>query len=146
MYFEDFDLDMHIDIPEVTIDRERMIEFARVYDPLPLHYDDEYARGTRFGRVIAPGVMSFMSVWARFVEMNMFGDELVAGKSTKIEWYKPVYAEDVLTGKMTVSALTERNAYNGIVETTLKVTNQHGEIVLSNVTESVVKRKTAKKT
>ena len=141
MFFEHFDLNMQIDIPEVTIDRERMTEFARVYDPLPLHYDDEYAASTRFGSIIAPGVMSFMSVWARFVEMNMFGDELIAGKSTKIEWYKPVYAEDVLRGRMRVSALTERNAYNGIVETTLEVTNQHGELVLTNITESVVKRK-----
>lgn len=141
MYFEDFDLNMQIDIPEVTIDRERMIEFARIYDPFPMHYDEEYAKGTRFGKLIAPGVMSFMSVWAKFAENNMFGEELVAGRSTKIEWYKPVYADDVLTGKMTVSALTPRNAYNGIVETTIKVTNQHGELVLTNVTESVVKRK-----
>lgn len=141
MYFEDFELNMQIDIPEVVIDKERMIEFARTYDPFPMHYDEEYAKSTRFGKLIAPGVMSFMSVWAKFAENNMFGEELVAGRSTKIEWYKPVYAEDVLKGKMSVTALTPRNAYNGIVETTIKITNQHGELVMSNVTESVVKRR-----
>ena len=141
MYFEDFELNMQIDIPEVVIDKERMIEFARTYDPFPMHYDEEYAKSTRFGKLIAPGVMSFMSVWAKFAENNMFGEELVAGRSTKIEWYKPVYAEDVLKGKMSVTALTPRNAYNGIVETTIKITNQHGELVMSNVTESVVMRR-----
>ena len=141
MYFEDFELNMQIDIPEVVIDKERMIEFARTYDPFPMHYDEEYATSTRFGKLIAPGVMSFMSVWAKFAESNMFGEELVAGRSTKIEWYKPVYAEDVLKGKMSVTALTPRNAYNGIVETTIKITNQHGELVMSNVTESVVMRR-----
>lgn len=141
MYLDDFNTTMEIDIPAVSIERERMIEFAKLYDPLPLHYDEEYAKNTRFGRVIAPGVMSFMAVWARFVENDLFGDELVAGRSTRIEWFKPVFAEDVLTGKARVTNIAARNAYNGIVELTIDVYNQHGELVLSNVTESVVKRR-----
>ena len=141
MYLEDFFLNMEIDVPSVVIDRERMIAFAREYDPFPVHCDDEYAKGTRFGKIIAPGVMSFMSVWARFVECEVFGEELVAGKSTKIEWYKPVFAEDTLTGRVTVSAITPRNKYNGIVETTMTVTDQHGDVVLTNVTETIVARR-----
>jgi biotin synthase len=34
-----------------------------------------------------------------------------------------------------------RNEKNGTAEITITVTNQHGEVVLSNVTEAVVKRK-----
>lgn len=141
MYLEEFSTDMQIDIPEAVIDRERMLDFARLYDPLPLHVDEEYAKTTRFGALIAPGVMSFMAVWAKFMENDIFGDELIAGKSTKIEWFKPVFAGDVLRGKLRISAVTPRNPYNGIVETTIDVYNQHGEKVLSNITESVVKRK-----
>lgn len=37
-----------------------------------------------------------------------------------------------------------RNAYNGIAEITIDVRNQHGELVLSDVTESVVMRKAAR--
>ena len=32
---------------------------------------------------IAPGVMSFMSVWARYLENDFFGSELLAGKPKK---------------------------------------------------------------
>lgn len=141
MFFEEFHTGMQVELPAVVIDRERMLDFAKLYDPLPLHCDEEYAGTTRFGRMIAPGVMSFMTVWAKFMENNPFGDELIAGKSTKIEWFKPVFAEDILTGKLRISKLTERNAYNGIVKTTIDVYNQHGELVLSNVTESVVKKR-----
>ena len=139
MYLNDIALNTQMEFPGVVIDKERMMDFARLYDPIPLHMDEEYAKGTRFGQLIAPGVMTFMSVWARFVETGRFGDELIAGKSTKIEWFKPVFAGDVLCGKLTVSAIVRRNAYNGIAETTLEVFNQHGELVLTNVTESVVR-------
>lgn len=139
MYLDDIQLNMEMDIPEVVIDQQRMMEFARLYDPIPLHMDEEYAKNTRFGRLIAPGVMSFMAVWAEFVKLNLFGEELIAGKSTKIEWFKPVYAGDVLKGKARVSDIVRRNAYNGIAVVTVDVYNLHGERVLTDTTESVVK-------
>ena len=85
--------------------------------------------------------MSFMSVWAKYLEVDFFGEELLAGKSTKIEWLKPVFAEDVLTGKATVTNLVKRNAKNGLVELTIEAYNQHGELVLTDVTEAIVKCK-----
>lgn len=63
-------------------------------------------------------------------------------KSTKIEWLKPVFAEDVLTGKATITKLVKRNPKNGIAEITIEAYNQFG-VVLIDVTEAVVKRKTA---
>lgn len=141
MYLDDFTVGMEINIPSVTIEKERMLEFARLYDPIPIHLDEEYAKTTRFGGLIAPGVMSFMSVWASFLSDDLFGEELIAGKSTKIEWFKPVYAGDALTAKATITNLIPRNPYNGIVETTIEAYNQHGELALTDVTESVVKRR-----
>ena len=103
--------------------------------------DEEYAKSTTFGKLIAPGVMSFMSVWAKYLEINLAGKEVIAGKSTKVEWIKPVYAGDVLKSTCTVSNLMKRNAHNGLVELTFEVVNQKGDLVLTNVTEMVVKCK-----
>ena len=72
-------------------------------------------------------------------EIDLAGDELIAGKSTKIEWQKPVYAGDKLKGKGKVTRLNKRNEKNGIVELYMDVYNQNGEIVLTNVTEMIVK-------
>lgn len=134
---------MTLELSPAVIEKQRMIDFALLYDNIPLHTDEEYARKTPFGRLIAPGVMSFMSVWAKFLEADVFGDELLAGKSTKIEWVKPVYADDVLTGRARISNLTPRNARNGLVEVTIDVYNQDGVLVLTDVTEAVVKRREA---
>lgn len=139
MYFEDIALNTTLDIAPAVIERQKMLDFARLYDNIPLHTDEEYAKATPFGGVIAPGVMSFMSVWAKYLEVDLFGSELLAGKSTKIEWLKPVYPEDVLTGKAVVTNLTKRSRKNGIVEITIYARNQKGELVLTNVTEAIVK-------
>ena len=141
MYFEDIQLGMTVDISPAVIKKDKMVAFARDYDNIPLHTDEEYAKSTPFGRLIAPGVMSFMSVWARYLEVDFFGAELLAGKSTKIEWLKPVFADDVLTGKATITNLVRRNEKNGIVEVTIEARNQDGVLVLTDVTEAVVKCK-----
>ena len=141
MYFEDIELGMTVEIAPALIEKEKMVDFARLYDNLPLHTDEEYAKTTMFGQLIAPGVMSFMSVWVKFLEVDFFGNELLAGKSTKIEWHKPVFANDVLTGKATITKLLKRNAKNGLVEISIDAYNQKGELVLTDVTEAIVKCK-----
>ena len=139
MYFDDLKLGMSVEIAPAVIEKQKMMEFAYLYDNIPLHTDEEYAKASPFGQLIAPGVMSFMSVWARYLEADFFGKELLAGKSTKIEWHKPVYAEDVLRGRAEITNLVKRNARNGLVEVTIEAYNQKDEHILSNVTEAVVK-------
>lgn len=142
MYFDDLKLGMTADTEPAVIRKEAMIDFAKLYDNIPLHTDEEYAKKTPFGKLIAPGVMSFMSVWAKYLEIDFFGEELLAGKSTKIEWLKPVFADDVLTGKVTVTKLVKRNLRNGLAELTIEARNQNGELVLTDITEAIVKCRT----
>lgn len=139
MYFEELKIGMTVETSPAVIKKEKMISFARDYDNIPLHTDEEYAKKTPFGRLIAPGVMSFMSVWAKYLEVDFFGEELLAGKSTKIEWLKPVFADDILVGKVSITNLVRRNAKNGLVEISIDVYNQNGELVLRDVTEAIVK-------
>ena len=141
MYFDEMKLGMTVDTPPAIIEKEKMMAFAYDYDNIPLHTNEEYARTTPFGQLIAPGVMSFMSVWAKYLEVDFFGKELLAGKSTKIEWIKPVFANDVLTGKATITNLVKRSEKNGLVEVSIDVYNQNGELVLKDVTEAIVKIK-----
>ena len=134
MYFDDLKIGMTVEISPAVIEKEKMMTFARDYDNIPLHTDEKYAKTTPFGKLIAPGVMSFMSVWAKYLEVDFFGDELIAGKSTKIEWLKPVFADDVLSGRATITKLVKRNPKNGLVEITIEAYNQNGDMVLTDVT------------
>lgn len=139
MYFDDLKVGMRVPIAPAVIEKEKMMDFARNYDPIPLHTDEAYAAASPFGALIAPGVMSFMSVWAKYLEQDFFGPELLAGKSTKIEWHKPVYAQDVLHGDAEITRLEQRSQRNGIAEVTIHAYNQKDVLVLSNVTEAIVK-------
>ena len=139
MYFDDMTLGMTVETVPTEIEKEKMLAFAREYDNIPLHTDEDYAKTTPFGKLIAPGVMAFMAVWAKYLEVDFFGEELLAGKSTKIEWQKPVFAGGVRTGRATITRLTPRNAKNGLAEVSFEVFNQDGELVLTDVTEAVVK-------
>lgn len=139
MYFNDLKIGMTVEIAPAVIEKQKMLSFAKTYDNIPLHTDEEYAKASVFGQLIAPGVMSFMSVWAKYLEVDFFGAELLAGKSTRIEWHKPVYAEDVLQGKAVITNLVQRSRRNGLVEITIEAYNQNGVHVLSNVTQAIVK-------
>ena len=139
MYFNDLKIGMTAEISPAVIKKEKMLAFARDYDNIPLHTDEEYAKSTPFGKLIAPGVMSFMSVWAKYLEVDFFGNELLAGKSTRIEWIKPVYEEDMLTGRATITKLVKRNERNGLVEVSIDVYNQNGILVMTSITEAIVK-------
>jgi len=138
MYLDEVKIGTQIELPPVVIEKEQMFRFARLYDPLPMHLDEDYAKNTRFGALIAPGVMSFMAVWGRFAQMNLFGEALVAGKSTNVQWLGPVYVGDTLHGVIRFTDITRRNRYNGTVTIAMDVYNQHGEQVIASVTETVV--------
>ena len=139
MYFNDLKIGMTAEIAPAVIEKQKMLDFAHTYDNIPLHTDEEYAKASPFGQLIAPGVMSFMSVWAKYLEADFFGQELLAGRSTKITWHKPVYADDILHGKAVITNLVQRSPRNGIVEITIEAYNQNDVHVFSNVTEAIVK-------
>ncbi len=141
MYFNELEIGMKKVIPPAFIEKEEMIDFARKYDNIPLHTNEEYAKTTHFGKLIAPGVMSFMSVWAKYLEVDFFGEELIAGMSTKIEWFKPVFSEDTLKAEAEITNLIKRNERNGIVEVTINIYNQNDEFVMKSITEALVRCK-----
>lgn len=140
MYFNDFTIGMKKVLSPVTVDKSEMIDFANKYDNVPIHTDEEYAKETHFGKLLAPGVMSYLIVWAKYLEVDYFGEELIAGISTKIEWLAPVFADDTLTGVAEITNLTDRSEKNGIVELTINIVNQDGKNVLRNITEVLVKK------
>ncbi len=125
-------------IGPVRITKEKIIAFAAEYDPLPLHLDEDYAATTRHGRLIAPGVMTFMSIWARFIGMNDWGRNMIGGRSTRIEWLYPVFADDDLKGEITITGKSRRNPHNGLIVITTRIFNQNGVQVIEDVTEMIV--------
>ena len=44
MFFDDIKLNTQIDIPPAVIEKDKMVEFAKLYDNIPLHVDEDYAK------------------------------------------------------------------------------------------------------
>ena len=114
MYFDDIKLGMTVQIAPATIEKEKMLAFAHTYDNIPLHTDEEYAKASPFGALIAPGVMSFMSVWVKYLEVDFFGDALLQ------TW--------LLTPARICSNIEENWSYSQIFRHTLKKNRQGDRI------------------
>jgi len=139
MYLNELKTGMQLTTKSITVDKSRMLAFAEEFNPAPIHTDEDYAASTKFGQLLSPGMFSFLLVWAKYIEQDFFGDALIAGKSTKVEWDAPVFAGDTLTGRAEIIDIIPRNARNGIAVLALDVCNQNGDTVLRSVTEAVVR-------
>ena len=140
MFFDELKTGMTVQTPPVVMERSEMLGFAQKYDNVPLHTDEDYAKSTTFGQLLAPGMLTFLAVWAEYLKQDFFGEELLAGTSQKVEWHKPVFAGDVLTGVCEITALQERSVKNGLAQLTIRVFRGE-EVVLTGITECIVKRR-----
>lgn len=122
----------------VLITKDKILRFAREYDPLPFHLDEEFASRHRHGRLVAPGVMTFMAVWSDFIGRDYWGMNMLGGRSTKIEWLKPAFAGDSVRGELRVASKKRRNPYNGVIVIESEYYNQDGVMIMTNVTEMVI--------
>lgn len=122
----------------VRITKEKIVAFAKEYDPLPFHLDEEFGSRHRHGGLIAPGVMTFMAVWSDFIGRNLWGENMLGGSSTKIEWLHPVFAGDQVRGELRIASKQRRNRYNGMIVIVSEYYNQNDIMVITNITEMVI--------
>lgn len=155
LYFEDIPLGVTRQLGEYTFDREGIIAFAREYDPMPFHLDDEAARNALFGALTASGWQT-TSVWLRLLidDRNREGDYMRFrgerparyGPSPgfeKLKWLKPVYVGD--TVRYTTRIIEKRDSRSrpevGLVLFQNEGTNQTGELVFSLISKMFVERR-----
>ena len=116
----------------LTVSDDTIRTFAEVTsDTNPVHLDDEYAAGTRFGRRIAHGMIA-----AGLISATLANDLPGPGTiylSQSLKFKLPVYPGDTVTA--TVEVLTVRPD-KPIATLSTVCTNQDGEVVLEG--EAVV--------
>ncbi len=103
---------------------ERDVEtFAEISgDKNPLHLDEQFAKGTRFGARIAHGGFTF-GVISAALGMELPGPGTVY-LSQSLKFVKPVYFDDTITATVEITAI---RADKGIVTLKTDCTNQRGE-------------------
>ena len=66
-YFEDFEVGETFEYGAEAVSREEIIDFGTQYDPEPYHVDEEKAKDSIFGGLIASG-LHVASLWRRMYQ------------------------------------------------------------------------------
>jgi hypothetical protein len=72
IYLEDFVVGEVIEIGSCSVSRDEIVEFARRYDPQPFHVDENAAKASIFGGLIASGWHT-ASMFMRLVDRVLAG-------------------------------------------------------------------------
>lgn len=133
-WFEDFVPGAVHEFGEVRVSEAEIVDFARRFDPQPIHIDPQAAAEGVFGGLIASG-------WhTAGLMMRMLVDGFLPGHASlgspgidELRWTRPVRPGDILHLRVSVLEATRSRSKpdRGVVRTLIEVLNQHGEIVMS---------------
>jgi acyl dehydratase len=130
-WFDDFKVGDRFESPSRTLTDAHFLFFAGMTgDAHPIHYDDEYAKTTRFGRRLAHGLLlaSLTAVGASTLA-PIIEHSIVAFVEQRTRFRAPVFIGDTLKPAHEVVAL-ERKRSAGLLTLRVTLTNQRGETVL----------------
>ena len=142
-YFEDYEVDRIYKLGSVQVELAEVIEFATRYDPQYFHVDENRAKESIYGGVIASG-------WhTASMMMRVFADNFLSDVSSmgspgldELRWYLPVRPGDTLFVSAIVleTRLSKSKPDRGVMRTRTEVHNQNNELVLSSTAVNFMRR------
>jgi acyl dehydratase len=131
--FEDFQVGDVLPLAPHEVTSEAVMAFATMFDPQPMHLDEEAARETLLGGLSASG----WHTCAMFMRMMCDGfllasTSLGAPAVETLKWLKPVRPGDRLTGRSIVLDIraSKSRPEMGVVRFRHEIENQAGDIVM----------------
>ena len=146
MYFEDFTVGLIIKTKPKKITKSEIIDFAKNYDPQRFHVDEQAAKEGPFGKLVSSGFMTLGKSFTQFFETGVIDETgMGAWGIDELRWIKPVYPEDTLITKVEVleKKLSSKNPNKGTVRTHQTVLNQKDEIVMTWISNFMIKSKSS---
>ena len=132
-FLEDFFVGQTLVGGPLTVTQADIVGFAREYDAQPFHLDEEAARKTFAGRLIASGWHT-AALGMRLLQAGPFQGRSSLGSPgiTELRWLAPVLPGDALGLSLSIlETRTSSKPGRGFVRCTLALANQRGETVLT---------------
>ncbi len=133
LYFEDFQVGQRFTSRELTLTRDRIVEFGTEFDPQPQHIDEAAAASSNFGELVASGwhtaaVTMRLQYEAAFTRIANGG---VGAGVEKLSWVRPVRPGDTLHVEVEVkeARVSASRPGRGLVTFLTTTLNQNGETV-----------------
>lgn len=133
-YFEDYEPGNAFLTGEIAVDEQAIVEFARRYDPQPMHTDAAAAAQGNFGGLIASGWHTGAMMMRLFAEHFLSPESSIASPGLdELRWLKPVRPGDRLSLRVTIleARRSRSKPEQGVVRSFIEVLNQSGEAVMS---------------
>jgi acyl dehydratase len=131
-HFEDYAIGRKYGSGRVRVDEGEIKEFAARYDPQPFHLDEQAARGTLFGGLVASGWHTAAMTMRLLVdgEFRPAGG-IIGGGGDEIVWPRPVRPGDELRVESEILALrlSKSRPGFGVVKVRTTTYNQADEEV-----------------
>jgi acyl dehydratase len=144
LYFEDLAVGQTFGTGTVTVEPEEVKAFAAEFDPQPFHLDEEAARGSPFGGLVASGWHTAALTMRLLVggELRVVGGLIGLGVE-ELSWPRPVRPGDVLRVESEVLGLRPSGSKpdRGIVRVRNTTLNGEGQPVMTQVVTMVVPRR-----
>ena len=144
-YFDDFQIGESFETEPNFVSKDEIIDFASKYDPQTFHLDEEAAKNGPFGQLTSSGFMTLGKSFTQIFNTDVFnGSSMGAWGLDELRWTKPVYPGDTLKTKVEVleKKLSSKNPIKGTVRLKQTVSNQNGDIVMTWISNSMIKVKT----
>lgn len=143
-YFEDYRKGEVIRGSAVTLTESDIIEFARQYDPQPIHLDRPAAERSIYGGLIASGFQVVTLGFRTLVQAGLVGEGSMGSPGVdEIRWLRPVRPGDTLHAEAEIVEARPSSSRpdRGVVNVAYRILNQHGDVVTTFRAVQLVRRR-----
>ena len=145
-YYEDVIADDRVSLGDYLITKDAILDFANQWDPMIFHTDEEGAKKTPHGGLIAPGTL-LLAVRIRLLHDGGINRKVLASLGFEnVRFVKPAYVGDRLTLKIKFQKkrLSKSRPKYGLVNYYMELVNQMEEPVLTMLDTIMIERDPAK--
>tara|TARA_Y100001934_G_C12218637_1_gene709649 strand:+ start:380 stop:838 length:459 start_codon:yes stop_codon:yes gene_type:complete len=143
-YLEDFEPGQIFRTRGMSMDESEIMDFARKYDPQPIHTDREAAAEGPFEGLIASGWHTGSMVFRLWVDLGFMEKSSLGGPGIEnLRWLVPVRPGDTLHTEVEIieARPSKSKPDRGILRYITRGINQRGETVITMDSASFLKRR-----
>ncbi len=141
IFFDDIEVPSRLEGPSQIVDREEMVEFAKTWNPLPIHLDEEFA--SEYGGITASGPY-LLAFRIRLIHKMARQPAVIASFGyDEVKFKTPAHAGDTISLFLDFESkrLSSSKPDKGIVAVRQTLINQDGQMILTVLDNVLVQRK-----
>ena len=146
LYLDDVVVGQRFTSREYVVDATEIKLFARQFDPQPFHLDEETAKRTFFGELVASDWHTAAITMRLLVETGLPLAGGIIGAGGEVSWPKPTRPGDTLTVTSEIEEITPSRSRTdrGTLKVRSETRNQRDDIVQILLARLIVPRRVAK--